>query len=48
MGARILAVVDCYDALTTTWGLSTDEAADAVAWAVRTLTDRARRAGVAR
>jgi AcrR family transcriptional regulator len=43
----VLTAFDGYDALTTTWGLSTDEAAEAVAWAVRTLTDRARRSGVA-
>lgn len=41
-----LSSFDGYDALTTTWGLDTDEAADAVAWAVRTLSDKARRSGV--
>jgi len=35
-----------FDALTTTWGLTTDEAADAVGWAARTMIDKARRSGV--
>jgi AcrR family transcriptional regulator len=37
-----------YDALTGVWGLTRDEAAEAASWALRTLTDRARRTGVGR
>lgn len=37
---------DAFDALTDVWGLTRDEAAEAAAWAVRTLCDRARRSGV--
>ncbi|MET0146803.1 MAG: helix-turn-helix domain-containing protein [Ilumatobacteraceae bacterium] len=37
---------DAYDALSDVWGLSTEEAAEAAAWAVRTLCERARRSGV--
>jgi AcrR family transcriptional regulator len=37
-----------FDAMTTTWGLDPDEAADVAAWAVRTLSARARRSGVSR
>lgn len=39
---------DSFSALTDAWGLSRDEAAEAAAWAVETLTARARRSGVAR
>ncbi|MBI5088307.1 MAG: TetR/AcrR family transcriptional regulator [Actinobacteria bacterium] len=42
----LIASFDGYDALTGVWGLTRDEAADAAAWALRTLTDRARRSGV--
>jgi AcrR family transcriptional regulator len=41
----LIASFDAFDALTDTWGLSVDEAADVAAWAVRTLCDRARRTG---
>lgn len=42
----VLASFDGYEALTTEWGLTRGEAAEAAAWAVRTLCDRARRSGV--
>jgi hypothetical protein len=42
----VLVSFDTFDALTSTWGLSTEEAADVAAWSVRTLCDRARRSGV--
>jgi AcrR family transcriptional regulator len=42
----LIASFDGYDALTGIWGLTRDEAADAASWALRTLTDRARRSGV--
>jgi AcrR family transcriptional regulator len=35
-----------FDALTTVWGLTCAEASDAAGWAIRALTDRARRSGV--
>ena len=35
-----------FDGLTTVWGLTQEEAAEAAAWAIRTLTDRAKRSGV--
>jgi AcrR family transcriptional regulator len=41
-----LSTFNGFDALTSTWELSTEEAADAVAWTIRTLTDKARRSGV--
>lgn len=40
-----LTSFDVYRYLTSRWGLPDDEAADLVAWAVRTLTDRVRRTG---
>ncbi|MGD9997316.1 MAG: TetR/AcrR family transcriptional regulator [Ilumatobacteraceae bacterium] len=43
----LIASFDGYDGLTGVWGLTRDEAAEAAAWALRTLTDRARRSGVA-
>lgn len=42
----VLVSFQTYDTLTTTWGLSTDEAAEVTTWSVRTLCDRARRTGV--
>jgi AcrR family transcriptional regulator len=43
----LIVSFDAYDSLTSVWGLTRDEAADAAAWAVRSLCDRARRSGVA-
>jgi AcrR family transcriptional regulator len=42
----LIASFDGFDALTDVWDLTTDEAAEAAAWAVRVLCDRARRSGV--
>lgn len=42
----VLSSFAAFDALTTVWDLTRDEAADAAAWAIRTLTDRAKRSGV--
>ncbi len=42
----LLSSFAAFDALTTVWGLTRDEAAEAAAWAIRTLTDRAKRSGV--
>jgi AcrR family transcriptional regulator len=42
----VLASFDAFDALTTVWGLTRDEASDAAAWAIQVLTDRAKRSGV--
>lgn len=42
----VLASFDGFDGLTTVWGLTRDEASDAAAWAIRVLTDRAKRSGV--
>ena len=42
----ILTSFDGYDALTDVWGLDTVDAGEAASWAVRALTDRARRSGV--
>jgi AcrR family transcriptional regulator len=42
----LVASFDAYDSMTDTWGLSRDEAADAAAWAIRVLCERARRSGV--
>lgn len=43
----LLASFAGYDALTSVWGLSREEAAEASAWAIRVLCERARRSGVA-
>ena len=42
----LMASFDAFDSLTEVWGLTSDEAVDVAAWAVRSLTDRARRTGV--
>lgn len=42
----VLASFDGFDGLTTVWGLTRDEASEATAWAIRVLTDRAKRSGV--
>jgi AcrR family transcriptional regulator len=42
----LIASFDGFDALTDEWNLDRDDAADAAAWAVRVLCDRARRSGV--
>jgi AcrR family transcriptional regulator len=42
----LIASFDAYDSMTDTWRLSRDEAADAAAWAIRVLCERARRSGV--
>jgi AcrR family transcriptional regulator len=42
----LLSSFDGYSALTGVWGLTRDEAAAAVAWAVEVLCERARRRGV--
>jgi AcrR family transcriptional regulator len=42
----VLASFDAFDGLTTVWGLTCEEASDAAAWAMKVLTDRARRSGV--
>lgn len=42
----VLTSFDAFDALTDVWGLTTEEAADVAAWALRVLHDRARRSGV--
>jgi AcrR family transcriptional regulator len=41
-----LASFDAFDGLTNVWGLTQDEAAEAAAWAIRVLVDRAKRTGV--
>jgi AcrR family transcriptional regulator len=42
----LIGSFDAFDSLTELWGLSSDEASDAAAWAVQVLCDRARRTGV--
>jgi AcrR family transcriptional regulator len=42
----LLVSFDSFDALTEIWGLDREEGVDAAVWAVRCLTDRARRSGV--
>ena len=42
----IFVTSDGFEALTTTWGLSDEEASDVAGWTVRTLCERARRSGV--
>jgi AcrR family transcriptional regulator len=37
---------DGYDAMTSRWGLTRDEAAEAAAWVTRVLSERAKRSGV--
>lgn len=44
----LLTSFEGFETLTALWKLSPDEAADATAWAVKVLCDRARRSGVAR
>lgn len=44
----LIVSFDAFDSLTEVWGLSRDEAAEAAAWAVETLSARARRSGVGR
>lgn len=44
----VLVSFDTFDALTTSWGLTTEEAAGAAAWAISAACDRARRSGVDR
>jgi AcrR family transcriptional regulator len=44
----VLTSFEAYDAFTDVWGLTQDEAADAAAWAVRVLCERARRTGATR
>jgi AcrR family transcriptional regulator len=43
----LLSSFDGFEALTTAWGLSTEEAAETASWAIVTLCNRARRSGVA-
>jgi AcrR family transcriptional regulator len=42
----VLASFAAFDGLTTVWGLTRDEASVASAWAIRTITERAKRSGV--
>ncbi|WP_162942203.1 TetR/AcrR family transcriptional regulator [Desertimonas flava] len=42
----VLVSFSGFDALTHVWGLTTEEAAEAAGWAVKSLCDRARRSGV--
>ena len=42
----LISSFDGFHALTTTWGLSREEAAETAAWAIRVLCDRALRSGV--
>jgi len=41
----VLASFDAFDGLTTVWGLTCEEASEAAAWAMKVLTDRAKRSG---
>jgi AcrR family transcriptional regulator len=42
----LIASFDAFDALTDVWELSSDEAAEVAAWAIRSLCERAKRSGV--
>jgi AcrR family transcriptional regulator len=42
----VFVTSDGYEALTTVWGLSDEDASDVASWTIRTLCERARRSGV--